>query len=420
MRIAIAGQTYYPASNGQSTFTVNLAEGLARGGHQVLALVPSERGGAYELIRNQVEIQALSSVALSFLHPETYLTMNPLGAVRGALQRFQPEIVHIQDPYPISRAAAQVARRMGIRLVGTNHLIPENVAPYIPFGQALQPALAWALWQWVLGLYNGLDLATTPSKTAADIIHRRGLLVPVFPISCGVNLKRFHPGAAADREAMRIRYGLNPQQRLFLFVGRVDREKRVDVLLRALALLHRADLQVAITGRGAEWDSMRRLAAVLGLEGNARFTGYVPDEDLPGLMDSADVFVMPSEAELLSIATLEAMASGLPILAARAKALPELVSEGINGFLFRPGDALDAARHMAILADHPERLPEMGAASLERAQLHSLDDSLRNYEKIYERALSEAVPEALTSARLFRMAPARKRMRGIGARPGRG
>ncbi|MGD0574751.1 MAG: glycosyltransferase [Anaerolineales bacterium] len=418
MRIAIAGQTYYPASNGQSTFTVNLAEGLARRGHQVLALVPSQRGGAYQLIRHQVEIQALPSVGLSFLHPETYLTLNPLFPVRAALERFQPEVVHIQDPYPISRVAAQEARRRGIRLVGTNHFVPENIAPYIPVGQALQPALGWALWQWVLGLYNRLDVATTPSKTAAEIIHRRGLRVPVFPISCGVNLKRFGSGAVLNRQAMRARYGLDPQRRLFLFVGRVDREKRVDVLLRALALLHRADLQLAVTGRGAEWDSMRRLAALLGLEGSVQFTGYVPDDDLPGLMHSADVFVMPSEAELLSIATLEAMASGLPILAARAKALPELVSEGVNGYLFRAGDALDAARHMAILADHPERLPEMGAASLERAQLHSLEDALRNYEKIYERVLSES--GALASAYPSRLPLGRKRMRGVDARPWHG
>jgi glycosyltransferase involved in cell wall biosynthesis len=359
-------------------------------------------------------------VGLSFLHPETYLTLSPLFPVRGALERFQPEIVHIQDPYPISRVAAQEARKRGIRLVGTNHFVPENVAPYIPVGQALQPALEWALWQWVLGLYNRLDVATTPSKTAAEIVRRRGLRVPVFPISCGVNLKRFRSDAMLDRQAMRVRYGLDPQRRLFLFVGRVDREKRVDVLLRALALLHRADLQVAVTGRGAELDSMRRLAALLGLEGSVRFTGYVPDDDLPGLMHSADVFVMPSEAELLSIATLEAMASSLPILAARAKALPELVSEGVNGYLFRAGDVLDAARHMAILADHPERLPQMGVASLERAQLHSLEDALRNYEKIYERVLNESGPVANASACPPRLPLGRKRMRVVDARPWHG
>ena len=244
--------------------------------------------------------------------------------------------------------------------------------------------------------------------------------VPVFPISCGVDLKRFRPGALEERQALRGRYGLDPRRRLFLFVGRIGREKRVDVLLRALALLHRADLQVAITGQGSELVSLKRLAAHLGLEESARFTGYVPEGDLPGLLHSADVFVMPSESELLSIATLEAMASGLPLLAAHAKALPELVSEGLNGYLFRAGDVLDLARHMAILADHPERLPKMGAASLERAQAHSLENMLDNYEKVYERVLAEPEPVALAPARPSRLALGRKRIHGVDIRSGEG
>jgi 1,2-diacylglycerol 3-alpha-glucosyltransferase len=92
---------------------------------------------------------------------------------------------------------------------------------------------------------------------------------------------------------------------------------------------------------------------------------------------------MPSEAELLSIATLEAMACGLPILAARAQALPELVEEGVNGSLFQPGNPQDAALVMSRLADHPEHFSKMGQASLQKTQAHNLDRVLLRYEQIY-------------------------------------
>jgi glycosyltransferase involved in cell wall biosynthesis len=136
MRVAIAGQTYYPATNGQSAFVVHLAEGLAELGHQVLILIPSERGGAYQLIRNQVDIRGLPAVSLSFLHPDqTSLALEPLSPTRDILEEFRPEIVHVQDPYPVSRAAARVARERGIHLVGTNHFDPGNVVPYLPVGR---------------------------------------------------------------------------------------------------------------------------------------------------------------------------------------------------------------------------------------------------------------------------------------------
>ena len=114
----------------------------------------------------------------------------------------------------------------------------------------------------------------------------------------------------------------------------------------------------------------------------------MPDEDLPALLNSADLFAMPSSAELLSIATLEAMACGRPILAARARALPELVTEGENGRLFGPADAADAARALAALVAEPQRWRAMGAESRKRAMAHALDDMVRCYEDVYQHTWS--------------------------------
>jgi glycosyltransferase involved in cell wall biosynthesis len=97
---------------------------------------------------------------------------------------------------------------------------------------------------------------------------------------------------------------------------------------------------------------------------------------------------MPSEAELLSIASLEAMACARPVLLAEAVALPELVTDGQNGYLFRPGDPIDAARCMALLADHPENWPAMGVISQEKANYHSMENTLKQYESIYTALLA--------------------------------
>lgn len=195
-----------------------------------------------------------------------------------------------------------------------------------------------------------------------------------------------------DRRACRTKYGLDLNRTLFLFVGRIEKEKRIDILLHSLKKLNRDDVQLAVTGGGTKLNELKELASELNLNSQVRFTGFVPHEDLFRLLNSADIFVMPSEAELLSIASLEAMACGLPVLLANAVALPELVTQGVNGYLFKPGNVEDIARHMELLADHPEQWEDMGKASLKKAQYHSLENAVQQYEMLYQCALDDNLP----------------------------
>jgi glycosyltransferase involved in cell wall biosynthesis len=388
MRILIASTIDYIAFHGQAIFTINLAEGLAKNGHTVMALVSSDRGHAYHTEQNSVQIQAVNSVDLGLFHPDTSLPLFSAKAVKRIIENFHPDIVHIQDHYFLSRNAAIISKRLGIKCVGTNHFMPENLAPYIPVISSIKPVFSWILWHWMRETYDRLDAIACPSGTAARILQTTGVRPPVFPISCGGNTDFFHPDPTVDRSAWRQRYGIDPQKTIFFFVGRVDREKRLDVLLRAVSMLKRDDFQLVIGGKGAYQKKLIALASQLGLGTKVHFTGFIPQEDLPSVLNSIDIFAMPSEAELLSIATLQAMGCSRPVLAANAVALPELVSEGLNGYLFKQGDAADAARCLEWFADHPKRWADMGAASLEKVQAHSLENIVHEYETLYEKVLS--------------------------------
>ena len=391
MRILIAGTTYYPAVNGQAIFTINLAEGLARHGHEVVMITHSMREKPYKIIRNGVKIFGVRSISLTRWNPGAYLSLFPGEPVRQVFRSFKPDVVHIQDHYPISWSIANLGRRYGVPVAGTNHFMPENLAPYMHGVSWFKPGFNWALWKWMLGLYNHLGVATAPSRTAAEIMRKNGLRTPVFPISCGVDQQRFHPMPDIDRQVMRQRYNLKADRDTLLFVGRVDGEKRIDLLLQALHMIDHDNIQLAIAGRGAAENTLKKLAQDLDLGDRVQFTGYIPDADLPGLLNSIDVFAMPSEAELLSIASLEALSCGRPILAANAQALPELVDQGFNGYLFNPGDVRDAARVIRLIVSEKDRWPEMQAASLDKVRTHSLDYTLRRYEQVYELMLSGAL-----------------------------
>jgi glycosyltransferase involved in cell wall biosynthesis len=295
--------------------------------------------------------------------------------------------VHIQDHYSLSRNAAISAQRLGVKSVGTNHFMPENLAPYFPLVSRIRPVFNWVLWQWMAETFNRLHAIASPSSTGAAMVRLVGLRPPVFPISCGFRVDTFRPDPAVNKVAWRERYGIDPQLKIFFFVGRVDKEKHLDVLLHALHLLKRDDIQVVIAGRGADSKRLEALSKKLNLGRKVHFTGFIPSEDLPSVLNSIDVFTMPSEAELLSIATLQAMGCARPVLAANAIALPELVTANLNGLLFPPGDVATAAHCMEWFANHPERLEEMGKASTEKAQSHSVENTLRLYEILYEKLL---------------------------------
>jgi glycosyltransferase involved in cell wall biosynthesis len=389
MRILIAASSNYIAFHGQAIFTINLAEGLVHNGHAVMVAAGSERGHPYHGNINGVQLEAVRALSLKLIHPDSYVPIFPSWSVGRILDIFQPDIVHIQDHYPLSRAIVIAARRRGIKVVGTNHFMPDNLAAYVPLVSKIKPVYNWILWHWMREVYDRLDAVAGPSQKAVKMLRGVGLKPQVFTISCGVNTNIFRPISSVDRQTWRSAYGIDLNKTIFFFVGRVDREKCLDVIIHALHILDRDDIQFVIAGNGAAKESLMELVKRLGLQEKVRFTGFIPNSDLPSVLNSIDVFTMPGVAELLSIASLQAMACARPMLVADAVALPELVTKESNGLLFHPGDVDDAARCMTVLADHPELWASMGAASLERVKPHSLDNIVHLYEELYKAVLVE-------------------------------
>ncbi len=392
VKILISGTTYAPALNGQAIFTTTLAENLALRGHEVLVFTPMANGQPSKIMRNQVQVVSLPSISMQWVHNQAYFSIFVQRALKKVLGSFHPEIVHIQDPFPLNTELLGLVRERGIGLVGTNHFMPQNLSPYVPGVSHFRPLFNRLMWRWAMGTYNRLDVMTAQSLSSVHLLKENGLRAPAFQVSCGLDTGRFHPDPSLERAACRKKYGVDTQKKVFLFVGRVDREKRIDVLLRAMQQVKRDDIQFVVAGDGAASAHLKALAEKLHLGERVHFTGFVPNEDLPNLLNRVDVFTMPSEAELLSIATLEAMACARPLLLADAVALPELVEVGVNGYLFKPGDPLDAARWIEHLAEIPERWAEMGRKSRQKAETHSLENTVRQYETIYTRLLTGARP----------------------------
>lgn len=388
LRILIASQVYSDG-NGQGGFALRLAENLAKQGHQVKVLTPSDRPVSYTVMVNGVQVEKFAAVHLSMIHPAIHVTPWPSVRVKKNFREFVPDVVHIQDHYFLCQAVIREARKHQTPLIGTNHFLPGNLLPFLVGFPKLQNLAGRILWKIMLYFFNQVDAATTPSHAAAEILHQQDIHFPVYVISNGVDTERFTFDPTVDRQGVRRRYGLAADKTIFLYVGRLDGEKRVDVLLDAVSKMPNDDFQLAIAGDGIQNQALRHQAHSLGLNERVVFLGYVSAEDLPALYVSADIFVMPSPEELQSIATLEAISCGKPALAANARALPELVVHGVNGYLFEPDNPTDAAHWMNKLLDAPEQRAEMGQAGIMLSKSHSLDNTVQAYEECYRMVIEK-------------------------------
>ena len=381
MRVLFVGQSYYRKDNGQAVFMIRLAEGLARAGHEVMVLAPSERLVAQRYCVNGVTVQTVTALNLGH---NLNVTAFSDAVVAQVLDEFRPDIIHIQDHMFLTRTTLPLAKRRHLPIVGTNHFLPANWSNNLYIPRSVQNVVHRAMWHDMLQVFNQLDAATTPTETAVAILRKQDIRIPVKAISCGVDPTEFHPQHNIDRSLMRRRYGLDPDRPVLLYVGRVDREKGLDDLVQAVYQGERSDYQVAIAGKGMYRDMLIEKVTDLRMNDQVVFPGFVPSSDLPALLNSIDAFMMPSAAELQSIATLEAMSCGLPILAANARALPELVQHEVNGLLFNAHNPANLAATIdRFLAMHA-RWRWMGEASLERVQPHQIQNTIQRYVEWYE------------------------------------
>jgi 1,2-diacylglycerol 3-alpha-glucosyltransferase len=271
-----------------------------------------------------------------------------------------------------------VARRLGTPVVAASHVQPENLLRNIGLrGQAL------ADWTWGLFLktvYRKADAVVCPTEFAAEELTRRGLPVPPDVVSNGI-APRFSPGPA--ERPLRHQGAF-----LVLAVGRLAREKRLDVVIEGVRRArHAGRIQLVVTGRGPEEARVRRLVA--GLPRPAEVC-FVDDDELLRLLRTADLLVHASEVELEGMAVLEALGCGTPALVADAPGSAARHLALADDLRFRPGDPDHLASRLDALIEAPERLAAARQQALAAAARLGLEEQVRRLEAVYLRVAKPA------------------------------
>jgi glycosyltransferase involved in cell wall biosynthesis len=385
MRIVFVCQAYPPMVSGISVAVRHLAEGLAGRGHTVMVMSASDRGQAYQEVRAGVQLVRLASMPTPARRGQRWSWWSR-DEVEHHLDEFRPDVLHLHDPVLGGLVMPTFARERDLPLVITAHALPWYISAQAPDLPGLRSLVEAAMWAFASDLLTHCQAVVAPSRFTAAQVDARGGPGAVV-ISNGVDLRRFRPEPSSpdERQTVAERHGLDPARPIILHVGRVDREKNVDDVVRAAAIaMASTDAQLLVVGDGNRLKDVEGLARELGIARSSRVIGFIePNGDLPALYRTGSVFVLASELESEGIVILEAAACGVPIVAVNATSMPELVEETGCGYLVLPGDVHAMADRIVQILRDPAAARVLGQAGLAMAQAHSLDLTLERHEALY-------------------------------------
>jgi phosphatidylinositol alpha 1,6-mannosyltransferase len=394
MRIAYLTQSYPPVVSGAAVVVHGLAEGMAQRGHQVLVLTASENALPYEVNMPGLKIQRFRSIRNPF-RANHYFAPWPHREIMKALDDFAPSVVHAHDTLQFALSSLAYCRSTNTFGVMTAHQLPWFVRAHLPNWKVLQDGIERGLWTYSSRVLSRYNAVVTPTRTiASEVYYRTGIRSQV--IEYGLNPQLFYKATLSKTKeiALRKQLGLPENVPVLLHVGRLDLDKKVDLVIRAAAsALTDRNAHLVVIGDGTEKDNLINMCHEQGIGTRSHFPGFVDREQvLPDIFRLASVFVTASEIETQGLVLLEAAACGLPIIAVAATCIPEIVRDGVNGYLAAPGDVAGLAAHLQSLLDDPALARNMGSAGSLISQEFSLEKTLLAHEALYQRAFSRLKP----------------------------
>lgn len=389
MRIAYLTQSYPPVVSGAAVVVHGLAEGMAQRGHQVLVLTASESAIPYEVNTPGLKIQRFRSVRNPF-RANHYFAPWPHNEIMEALYNFSPKVVHAHDTLQFALSSLAYCRATNTFGVMTAHQLPWFVRAHLPNWKGLQDGIERALWIYSSRVLSRFDAIVTPTRTiASEVFYQTGIQSQV--IGYGLNPELFYRATLSKTKEITLRkqLGLPEKAPVLLHVGRLDLDKNVDrVILAAACAMADRNAHLVVIGDGTEKNNLIKMCNEHGIGTRSHFPGFVDREQvLPDIFRLASVFVAASEIETQGLVLLEAAACGLPIIAVAATCIPEIVRDGVNGYLAAPGDVAGLAAQIQRLLDNPAEARSMGSAGSLISQEFSLEKTLLAHEALYQRAV---------------------------------
>jgi glycosyltransferase involved in cell wall biosynthesis len=359
LRIAIVTETWPPEINGVALSMMQLCQGLQRLGHKILLVRPAQKAVCKDFQPEQeclVVSQAIPKYpSLQFGWPQ-YLK------VSKAFDKFEPDVVHIVTEGPLGLTALQAAKAMRVAVSSGFHSPFQDFSRFFDLAFLVKPIQRYLTW-----FHNSTNMTCVPSEYTQQALRSFGVTCPLVVVGRGVDTTKFSPKHRS--EILRRKWGVQADTRVMLYVGRLSPEKEVDVLIKAFHELQATqgnNIKFVIVGDGPDRIRLEKLSQSKDII----FMGSLSGNALSAAYASGDVFAYASQSDTFGNVVLEAISSGLPVMAYDYVCAHQHVKHEQTGWLSPLGDVAHLTQSLCQLPALP-KLREMGLLASDSVQASS-------------------------------------------------
>ncbi|MCM3587308.1 glycosyltransferase family 4 protein [Mesobacillus maritimus] len=364
MRIGLFTDTYFPQINGVVSSICMLKENLEKLGHQVFVFTITDP----TVTKDEPNIYRVPSLPFAkawrlgmFYHPRLART----------IKRLQLDVIHTHTEFSLGIFGRAMARELQIPLLHTYHTIFENYTHYIVKFPALEPIAKSAVRKISANFCNAVDRVIVPTEKVKDLLLSYQVRQKISVIPTGIQLHKFSNAKGKSNAILKIRadLGIRQTDRVLLYVGRLAVEKNIGELIESLkSYLHqKQEMKFVLIGDGPAKGDLEEMTKSFGIQEQTFFVGEKPYAEIGDYYQLGDVFISASQSETQGLTYIEAMASGLPVVAKADRCLDGVLENNVNGFTFRDKHELQSALDWILSNDfEKERLSHGAIHSVEK------------------------------------------------------
>ena len=387
MRIAIFTDTYPPFINGVSTSTYNLANALIERGHEVLVVAPRPTDGKLEQVGNVLYVPGIYLKRLYGYRLTNLFAHKPIPIIK----KFNPDVIHNQTDFTIGVLARRCAKRLKKPIVYTYHTSYEDYTYYVTHG-IMDRFAKRVVRSYSKGLANRMTEFITPSEKTKEYMRLVGSDAYINVVPTGIDFSIFKSDKIDQAKTMAFKkeHNIKSTTKVFLLLGRIAKEKSMDVSLRGFAAYHNkhpeVDVKMLIVGNGPQKEDLVLLTEELGIAHLVDFVGEVSGREVPFYYNLADIYTSASITETQGLTFMEAMAAGRIVLARFDSNLTGTIINGKTGFFFTDDHSF-ISQVEKIFSLSKEQKDAIIKEAYNTVDAYSIDKFYENIVRVYKRAV---------------------------------